>query len=323
MPVKRLLALLLFLITLPARAEDFLPGVRRILFLGDSITHDGKYVADVATELRLRLPDRHFDIIDCGLSSETVSGLSEPGHAGGKFPRPDLHERLDRVLAKTKPDLVFACYGMNDGIYLPLADDRFAAFKAGMTKLHEKATAAGAKIIHLTPPVFDPVPIAKKVVPAEQANADHPYQGYNDVLDAYSDWLLAQREHGWQVIDLHGPMTKAIAEQRKTNPAFTFSGDGIHPNAAGHWLMAREILRQLPNVPFNPDDRAFGEETDPASLLARVNKLELEKTHLLHDAWLTETGHTRPGVKPGLPMDEANAKAAELVRKMDELTSKR
>ena len=37
-----------------------------------------------------------------------------------KIPRPDLHERLERVLTQTKPDLVFARYGMNDGIYLPL-----------------------------------------------------------------------------------------------------------------------------------------------------------------------------------------------------------
>src|SRR6266436_580191 len=136
-----------------ARADDFLPGVQRILFLGDSITYDGQYIDDIETALRLHLPTRKFEIINCGLPSETVSGLSEPGHADGKFPRPDLHERLQRVLDKTKPDLVIACYGMNDGIYLPLSDDRFEKFKAGMTKLHQKATAAGMQIVHVTPPV--------------------------------------------------------------------------------------------------------------------------------------------------------------------------
>src|SRR5437660_34552 len=140
------------------RDQQFLPGVHRILFLGDSITQSGQYVDDIETQLLLHFPDRKIEIINCGLSSETVSGLSEEGHAGGAFPRPDLHERLDRVLAKVKPDLVFACYGMNDGIYLPFSDDRFDKFKRGMIKLHEKVTAAGAKIIHLTPPVFDPMP---------------------------------------------------------------------------------------------------------------------------------------------------------------------
>ena len=77
------------------------------------------------------------------------SGLSEPGHAGGQFPRPDLHERLDRVLSKLKPDVIVACYGMNDGIYYPFGEERFAAFQSGMRRLREKASAAGAKVIHV------------------------------------------------------------------------------------------------------------------------------------------------------------------------------
>ncbi len=60
-------------------ADDILPGAKRILFLGDSITYDGKYVAYVETELRLRQPDRSWDIVDCGLPSETVSGCPKTG----------------------------------------------------------------------------------------------------------------------------------------------------------------------------------------------------------------------------------------------------
>ena len=48
-----------------------------------------------------------------------AESLSEPGHAGGAFPRPELYERLERVLERAKPDLIVACYGMNDGIYHP------------------------------------------------------------------------------------------------------------------------------------------------------------------------------------------------------------
>ena len=61
-----------------------------------------------------------FLSINLGLPGETVTGLSEPGHP---FPRPNVHERFGRVLAGGKPDLVFACYGMNDGIYYPFSDD--------------------------------------------------------------------------------------------------------------------------------------------------------------------------------------------------------
>src|SRR2546426_9734607 len=99
---------LLFAIALPfavpAQAGDFLPGIKRILFLGDSITYAGQYVDRFEMLLFTQYPERQFEVINCGLPSETVSGLSEPGHAGGKFPRPDLHERLGRVLTKVKPD---------------------------------------------------------------------------------------------------------------------------------------------------------------------------------------------------------------------------
>src|SRR6516164_2042518 len=62
-----------------------LQGVHRIIFLGDSITYAGGYVDDVEAYYVTRFPDRHFEFINMGLGSETVSGLSEPGHAGGKF----------------------------------------------------------------------------------------------------------------------------------------------------------------------------------------------------------------------------------------------
>ena len=121
------------------------PGAKRILFLGDSITYAGQYIEFIEAALIEKHPERIYEIINCGLPSETASGLSEPGHAGGQFPRPDVHERVDRVLAKVKPDLVVICYGMNDGVYMPLAEDRFAAFRNGMSKLHDKAVAAGPR----------------------------------------------------------------------------------------------------------------------------------------------------------------------------------
>jgi lysophospholipase L1-like esterase len=105
----------------PRSAEhvDALAG-KRVVFLGDSITQAGGYVAFTTYYLERLYPGKAFDVLDLGLASETLSGLSEEGHAGGKFPRPYLFERLGRVLERAKPEVVVACYGMNDGIYLPL-----------------------------------------------------------------------------------------------------------------------------------------------------------------------------------------------------------
>ncbi|MFT3921006.1 MAG: GDSL-type esterase/lipase family protein [Myxococcales bacterium] len=176
------------------RAADDLPGLmgaRRIVFLGDSITYGGQYIEIIDAYLAARFPDQPHEVIDLGLPSETVSGLSEPGHAGGKFPRPDVHERLVRVLQKTKPDLVVACYGMNCGIYHPFSPERFEKFQSGITRLHTEVEKAGAKIVHVTPPTFDPQPIKSRTLPAGLPEYQQPYEGYNEVLDRYSAWLLS------------------------------------------------------------------------------------------------------------------------------------
>lgn len=271
--------------------------------MGDSITQSGAYIEFIEAALIARHPDKKYAVIPLGLSSETVSGLSESGHAGGKFPRPDLHERLDRVLLKAKPGLVLACYGMNDGIYFPLSAERSQAFQNGMKKLHDKVIATGARIIHLTPPVFDPVPIQSRVLPDGLDAYLQPWQGYNQVLDAYSGWLLDQRINGWEVLDIHGPMNAALALHRKTDPVFTFSKDGIHPGREGHLLMAKPVLEAW-GLQVRPDGTPDHPE-GPAIL-----KAVIAKQALLRPAWLSHTGHLRPGVKPGLPLPEAEAQAS-------------
>lgn len=146
-------ALVLLGFPLHAQANAPVPSApKRIVFLGDSITYAGKYIVYVETDFLLHQPSQKVEYINLGLSSETVSGLSEAGHANGQFPRPVLKERLSRVLEQLKPDIVFACYGMNDGIYLPYDKARFSAFQAGMQQLHDAVRKNGGKIIHLTPP---------------------------------------------------------------------------------------------------------------------------------------------------------------------------
>lgn len=308
----RALQLLVFYLCFSAVLHAGPPEAKRLLVLGDSITYAGTYVQIIEAALVAAHPDKTYEVMNLGLASETVSGLSEEGHADGKFPRPDLHERLDRVLAKTRPQLVLACYGMNDGIYHPQSPERMKAYQNGMLKLRKKVAAVGAEIIHLTPPVFDPLPIKEKVLPAQAGAFPKPYAGYDEVLAAYGAWLLDQRKAGWQVLNIHGPMAAALAEKRKTDAAFTYAKDGIHPNAEGHLLMARPVLEawglkvQADGTPAHPQG---------AAILELIKK----KQSLLRDAWLTETGHKRPGVKAGLPIQDAEKQAAELDRQAREL----
>jgi lysophospholipase L1-like esterase len=309
--VSKKLALYLFILgTQVLYAQGIPKNVKRVLFLGNSITYAGGYVTDIEAYFLTHYPHQSIEFINVGLPSETVSGLSEDGHAGGRFPRPDLHERLARVLNQTQPDLVFACYGMNDGIYLPLDETRFQRFKDGMNWLHDEVVKTGAKIIHLTPPVYDEVR-GKSV-------------GYAAVLDRYSDWLLSKRKTTkWEVIDSHYPMKKYLDAHRKIEVQFALSGfalaeDGVHIGETGHWIVARQVLLYL-------GEKAVAKVPDIKTAIAvvpsseQILRLVQQRQLMMKDAWLTATGHKRPEMKVGLRLEEARAKAAEIEKQIREL----
>jgi lysophospholipase L1-like esterase len=234
-----------------ATEKNIFADAARVVFLGDSITYAGGYIDAIETWLLTRFPDRSVEIINLGLPSEMVSGLTEPDHP---FPRPDVHERLDRALAKTTPDVVIACYGMNDGIYHPYSDERAAAYHAGLDRLIAEVDAAGAKLILMTPPPFEPVSAGDSLVDAMAPEFGYktPYRGYDDVITRYARWLLDERREAVSgVIDLHGPLTEHLTAARRADPDFTMTGDGVHPNPTGHWLIARCVVAS-----FDEDDAA-------------------------------------------------------------------
>lgn len=216
----------------------------RVLVVGDSITYAGGYVQYLEAYLRTRFPNQRFEVINLGLPSETVTGLSEPDHP---FPRPNVHERLDRALQRIKPHVVIACYGMNDGIYYPFSEDRFAQYQQGMRDVIRKSRTAGARIILMTPPPFDPVPVKDKLLPegAPKYSWVNPFVRYHEVLDRYSDWVLSLRKEGLIVADPHRETAEFLTRVRRRNPDFTLAGDGVHPAPGGHALIALALLEAL------------------------------------------------------------------------------
>jgi len=260
---------------------------KRIVFLGDSITQAGGYVTFVDYYLKKQYPQRDFDIYGLGLASETLSGLSEENHAGGAFPRPSLFERLGRLLERVKPEVVFACYGINDGIYRPLDPDRFAAFQRGVRKLIEQCQASGVEQIYLvTPPIYD-------------ATTRPGEFNYDSVMTRYARWEQALDEPGVQVIDLHSAMRKARDARDEV-----FSKDRVHPGKEGHLFMARTILAAL-NVSV-PEESLETIESDP--LYRQVNQLRKHRS----SRWMKHIGYTREKTVPPQPLEDTEEIAARM-----------
>lgn len=283
---------------------------KRIVFLGDSITYSGEYIIFFEAWLQSLGNKEPPMVVNVGLPSETVSGLSEDGHAGGRFPRPDLDERLDRVLAELKPDLVFACYGINCGIYQPFDEERFNAYQNGIKNLQKKVSDAGSQLVLITPPSFDD----------QKARKDF---SYNDVMGKYAQWLVSQRKNGQHVIDLHRGMNQQLAIRRNFAPKFTFQPDSVHPNQTGHWVIANEIISWFgePKIltEYVPSDEVLIRE-----LLSKKNYTAIRnRMQLLRDAYLTKTGHQRPGIRDGLPLDKALEKATSITEEIERIQSEK
>jgi lysophospholipase L1-like esterase len=234
---------LLLLLCGISRAAPLLKPGDRVLFLGDSNTHNGLYIAALDLMVRCRMPGTPVEFINAGLASETLSGTSEPHHP---WPRPDVHERAARAIEKTKPTVVAWCYGMNDGIYAPPDAGRMAQYQQGTRDLIQLSRAAGARVVILTPPPFDPLSYKGELAPDGFADYGYktPWRHYNRTLAGYADWLRSTPDLADAVVDLHTPLTQLIETWHRADPQWS-SGDGIHPVPAIHWVMAALIAEEM------------------------------------------------------------------------------
>ncbi|WP_299098177.1 SGNH/GDSL hydrolase family protein [uncultured Winogradskyella sp.] len=265
---------------------DLVLNEKRVLILGNSITQNGRYVDFLEYYIRKQYPNNPLDIISIGLSGETISGTTEIGR---EFPRPNVRKRLDNALSEIKPDLVIACYGMNDGNYSPLDSLRFEAYKDGILELKTKAAAINAKLILMTPTVFDPNPISDRLSKENETYEYwHPYFKYNNVLEAYSNWLLSIETEELKVVDLHHHLDSMLTAMKSIKSDSTFIPDGVHPNNIGHFYMAQKILKDLyPEISIeNPIAEIEHLEADS------LYNLVLKRRELRSEGWRYFIGYT-------------------------------
>jgi hypothetical protein len=104
-------------------------------------------------------------------------------------------------------------------------------------------------------------------------------------------------------------MKQAVLTARKSNPTFTFASDGVHPNAAGQVAIAGPLAKAwgLRLMEDGTPDYAQGK---------RVLELVTKRQEILKHAWLTKTGHLRPGIPEGLPIDGASTQAEEIAAQL-------
>jgi len=213
-----------FALTACLQAPFYLHDGDRVTWYGDSITEDGRYGAFVEMYVRTRFPKLDVRFSACGWGGDRVTG-------GGGGP---AEVRIDQDFKPTNPTVVTVLLGMNDGGYVPWAADRDAAFATGYDKLIQLMLAAAPK--------------ARYTLIQSSAYDDfaHPTKNYNEVLLKMGVHVkeLASK-YKFDYVDFNEPLAKALTQAAKDDAqvAFRMVPDQIHPQEAGHLLMAATLLK--------------------------------------------------------------------------------
>ena len=193
----------------------------RIVFLGDSITEQQLYTNYVESYLASRFPQLRLSFFNAGWG-----GDSAPGGAA----------RLQRDVLALKPTVVTLCYGMNDGRYSAPTDEIRTTYVNGMRALVAALKAAGARIVLLTPGMVD------ETVAPHLAPVQYNQRGLRILAD---EVLKLAAEEGLPSFDLHKLMNEVDRRGKAADPKFCMIPDSVHPDPAGHLVMAFALLQAL------------------------------------------------------------------------------
>lgn len=219
-------------------AHAFVDG-DRVLFLGDSITHNGYYPYYLEHYYATRFPDRTITFRNGGIS-------------GGKAPDAEL--RLGWDVLAWHPTQVLINLGMNDigtSHYLaapaegqpPITpeqrdattDSLVTRYEETMARILDRLTAERLTVTLTVPTPYD-----------QTGTQQRPNSlGKNDAIRRLGAWLATTATaRSLALVDLNTPLLVINSRLQATDVAATaISPDRVHPGKAGHLIATAMILR--------------------------------------------------------------------------------
>lgn len=209
---------------LRAQETTLLPTGARIAIAGDSITEQNVYSRYIETYLLACAGRRDVSVFQFGWS----------GQVAASFAAREVND-----LNVFKPTVLTTCYGMNDGGYRLYEEYIGKGYEASMRDIVTKALGMGIKTVILgSPPAVDLSVFFRYDVKGVGGQ-------YNDTLRQLGevDRKLAA-EYKMVFADTHTPMMEADAKA-KTVLGGDYDIRGIHPQVAGHLIMAYAFLKAM------------------------------------------------------------------------------
>lgn len=195
----------------------------RVCFIGDSITHANRFVAHIVAYYREHFPEAKVEFYNCGIAGGTVNTILNA---------------FDEDIRNYNPTHVVLMIGINDSGYnaLNALPERkyeelkraYDNYKINLDKLCEKLKEMGTSLTLCTPMPYD-----------EYMKSSEPtLPGGCALLLGYAEFIKKYaQDHGYPVCDYHSYATSVMQREVIFNP------DRVHPNANGHYHMAKCFLK--------------------------------------------------------------------------------
>jgi hypothetical protein len=219
------LASLALLLAVPAWADFVMQPNDNLAIVGDSITAEHKYTADIEEYLLMCQPVQNLSACQFGWAGEDMRAVNF---------------RLPFDILPFKPTVVTTCYGMNDGHYTTLTDDIANTYRNGQVAMVEALKKAGVRVII----VGSPKPVDLYVYKGRDGV---DAVAYDKNLSALADIAkdVAAKE-GVIYADVYHSFADAAAKVKaQYGPNYNMGGDGVHPDDDGQLVMAYAFLKAM------------------------------------------------------------------------------
>jgi lysophospholipase L1-like esterase len=210
----------------PPTAGLLLQPRDRLAIIGDSITEQKMYSRIIETYLTVCVPDLKITARQFGWSGETAEGF--------------LH-RMTNDCLRFQPTVATLCYGMNDHRYGAFDPAVGEWYRQNYSAVAHSLKSAGARVVLGSPGCVGRVPrwAPNTNVPVEELNLNLCQLRNLDIA-------IATQEQT-RFADVFWPMfTSGFAAREKYGADYAIAGkDGVHPDWAGHLVMAYAFLKAL------------------------------------------------------------------------------
>ena len=210
----------------PAPAGLLLQPGDRLAIIGDSITEQKMYSRIIETYLTVCVPELKITARQFGWGGETAEGF--------------LH-RMTNDCLRFQPTIATLCYGMNDHGYRPYSEPTGIWYSNNYAAVAWSLKNSGARVVLGSPGCVGKAPpwTAGKNFTMDDLNL-------NLCRLRNIDIGIAAREQ-INFADLFWPLlTAGFSAHQKYGADYELNGkDGVHPDWAGHLVMAYAFLKAL------------------------------------------------------------------------------